>query len=211
MVYFLTKTHLYTQYNGDNSTSTNSIRTPNSSDYLTLTWNRIKNTNNWITVNHDIYGTRHSNQTLINKENVTSLQVKWRLINDVEIQNPPIIIGNTGYIQDYSGTVIAFDADTGEVLWKVKAGNGPTMGLTFSNGIVFGVVTAYNATVVAINATDGKIVWQSPLLGDPKAWLQYPYPSHIMERLCDSWFRCGGDNPNGVGLVQGKHYRTQYY
>ena len=82
-----------------------------------------KNTNNWITVNHDIYGTRSSNQTIINKENVAKLQVKWRLTNDVEIQNPPIVIGNKGYFQDYGGTVIAFDTETGKVLWKVRAGN----------------------------------------------------------------------------------------
>ena len=53
-----------------------------------------KNNNNWITVNHDIYGTRSSNQTIIKKDNVGTLQVKWRLINDVEIQDPPIIVGN---------------------------------------------------------------------------------------------------------------------
>ena len=80
-----------------------------------------KNTNNWITVNHDIYGTRHSNQTIINKDNVATLHVKWILINDHEIQEPPIIIGNKGYVQDYAGTVIAFDAGSGRVLWKVKA------------------------------------------------------------------------------------------
>src|ERR1700693_6191202 len=68
-----------------------------------------KNTNNWITVNHDIYGTRSSNQTIISKENVANLQVKWRLNNDVEIQDPPIVVGNKGYVQDYAGTVIAFD------------------------------------------------------------------------------------------------------
>ena len=29
-----------------------------------------KNIDNWITINHDIYATRHSNQTIINKDNV---------------------------------------------------------------------------------------------------------------------------------------------
>ena len=38
-----------------------------------------KNNNNWITVNHDIYGTRSSNQTIIKKDNVAVLKVKWRL------------------------------------------------------------------------------------------------------------------------------------
>ena len=161
-----------------------------------------KNTNNWITVNHDIYGTRDSNQTIINKENVATLQIKWRLINDVEIQDPPIIIGKKGYVQDYAGTVIAFDADTGEVLWKIKAGNGPTMGLTFNNDTIY-AATAYNATVVAINATDGEIVWQSPVLGNPKIGYNIPSPPIVWKDYVIVGSAGGGDVPNGVGLVQG--------
>jgi alcohol dehydrogenase (cytochrome c) len=161
-----------------------------------------KNTNNWITVNHDIYGTRDSSQTIINKENVATLQVKWRLINDVEIQDPPIIIGKKGYVQDYAGTVIAFDADTGEVLWKIKAGNGPTMGLTFNNDTIY-AATAYNATVVAINATDGEIVWQSPVLGNPKIGYNIPSPPIVWKDYVIVGSAGGGDVPNGVGLVQG--------
>lgn len=32
-----------------------------------------ENKDNWITANHDIFGTRHSNQTTIGKDNVTNL------------------------------------------------------------------------------------------------------------------------------------------
>jgi alcohol dehydrogenase (cytochrome c) len=163
---------------------------------------QAKNTNNWLTVNHDIYGTRNSNQTIINKENVATLQVKWRLINDVEIQDPPIIIGNTGYVQDYAGTVIAFDANTGEVLWKLKAGNGPTMGLTFDKGIVF-AATAYNASVIAINATDGRIIWQSQELGDPKTGYNIPSQPIVWKDYVIVG-SAGGTGPlNGVGTVRG--------
>jgi alcohol dehydrogenase (cytochrome c) len=161
-----------------------------------------KNTNNWITVNHDIYGTRDSNQTIINKENVATLQVKWRLINDVEIQDPPIVIGNKGYVQDDAGTVIAFDADTGEVLWKLKAGNGPTMGLTFYNGTIY-AATRFNATVVAINATDGEIIWQSQPLGDSKVGYNIPtfpivWKDYVIVGSADH-----SDPSNGVGTVRG--------
>src|SRR5919108_89899 len=48
--------------------------TDSASDSLGTT--EAKNSNNWITVNHDIYGTRNSNQTIINKDNVAMLQVK---------------------------------------------------------------------------------------------------------------------------------------
>jgi alcohol dehydrogenase (cytochrome c) len=186
-----------TQDNNGRSSSTVSSNSFNS-DLGT----ESKNTNNWITVNHDIYGTRDSSQTIINKENVATLQVKWRLINDVEIQDPPIIIGKKGYVQDYAGTVIAFDADTGEVLWKIKAGNGPTMGLTFNNDTIY-AATAYNATVVAINATDGEIVWQSPVLGNPKIGYNIPSPPIVWKDYVIVGSAGGGDVPNGVGLVQG--------
>ena len=78
---------LYTQDNGNNSNTVS----PDSFDFSDL-GTEEKNKNNWLTVNHDVYGTRHTNQTLINKENVASLQVKWRLINDDEIQDPPIVL-----------------------------------------------------------------------------------------------------------------------
>src|SRR6266496_145769 len=161
-----------------------------------------KNTNNWITVNHDIYGTRSSNQSIINKENVAKLQIKWRLINDVEIQDPPIVVGNKGYIQDYGGTVMAFDTGTGKVLWKVKPGTGPTMGLTFDNGLVY-AATAFNDTVVAINSTDSKIVWQSQTLGNPKTGYNIPTYPVVWRDYVIVGSAGGGDIPNGVEPVRG--------
>jgi alcohol dehydrogenase (cytochrome c) len=161
-----------------------------------------KNNNNWITVNHDIYGSRSSNQTVIKKDNINILQVKWRLINDVQIQDPPIVVGNRDYIQDYSGTVIAFDTTKGKVLWKVRAGSGPTMGLTFNKGLVF-AATGYNSTVVAINATDGRVVWQSPALGNPKIGYHITSQPIVWKDYVIVGSAAHGDDTNGVLLVQG--------
>jgi alcohol dehydrogenase (cytochrome c) len=58
--------------------------------------------NNWLTINHDLYGTRSTNQTIINKDNVDSLRINWQIVNDVEIQDPPIIDDGLGYVQDYA-------------------------------------------------------------------------------------------------------------
>lgn len=161
-----------------------------------------ENNNNWITINHDIYGSRNSNQTAIRKDNVHTLQVKWRLINDAQIQEPPIVIGNNGYVQDYSGTIIAFDTTKGNVLWKVHAGTGPTMGLTFNRGAVFSA-TGYNPTVVAINATDGRIIWQSPVLGDSKKGYHITTQPIIWDDYVIVGSAAHGDDTNGVLLVQG--------
>jgi alcohol dehydrogenase (cytochrome c) len=135
--------------------------------HATIAGNNIPNGSDdeWVTVNHDLYGTRSSNQTIINEENVDSLKIKWQIVNNFEIQEPPIIVGNIGYVQDYAGNVFAFNIENGRVLWNVRVGYGPTMGLSYDNGLIFSS-TASNGTVVALNATDGSRKWESQTLGD---------------------------------------------
>ena len=66
------------------------------------------NENNWITANHDIFGTRHSNQTIIGKDNVANLQVKWIFNDPSGIEQPALVIGDSVYVQDNKATVFAF-------------------------------------------------------------------------------------------------------
>lgn len=171
--------------------------------HATITGNNISNGNDdeWVTVNHDLYGTRSSNQTIINEENVDSLRFKWQIVNNFEIQEPPIIVGNIGYVQDYAGNVIAFNIENGRVIWNVRVGYGPTMGLSYDNGVIFSS-TASNGTVVALNATDGRSKWESQTLGDtavgysidsfPIVWNDYV--------LAGSG---GSGLPPGPGMVKG--------
>jgi len=98
------------------------------------------NRDNWIFVNHDIYGTRNSNQTQIDESNVGDLKVKWRLNNTFEIQDPPIIVNDSGYFQDYIGNLVAFNTLTGNIKWKLDLDGGPTMGLYFSDGIIYATI-----------------------------------------------------------------------
>lgn len=171
--------------------------------HATITGNNISNGSDdeWVTVNHDLYGTRSSNQTIINEENVDSLRIKWQIVNNFEIQEPPIIVGNIGYVQDYAGNVIAFNIENGRVIWNVRVGYGPTMGLSYDNGLIFSS-TASNGTVVALNATDGRSKWESQTLGDtavgysidsfPIVWNDYV--------LAGSG---GSGLPPGPGMVKG--------
>jgi alcohol dehydrogenase (cytochrome c) len=171
--------------------------------HATITGNNTPNGSDdeWVTVNHDLYGSRSSNQTIINKENVDSLRIKWQIVNNFEIQDSPIIIGNIGYVQDYAGNVFAFNIEDGRVLWNVHVGYGPTMGLSYDNGLIFSS-TASNGTVVAINATDGSRKWESQTLGDtsvgysidsfPIVWKDYVVAGS------------GGSGlPPGLGMVKG--------
>jgi alcohol dehydrogenase (cytochrome c) len=156
---------------------------------------------NWILVNHDFYGSRSSNQTTIGKDNVEKLQVKWRWLNEYEIQDPPIINEGKGYVQDYAGNVIAFDARTGHTIWSVDAGGGPTMGLAYDSDIIF-ASTATNATIIAINSSDGKKLWESELLGDPKVG----YSIDAFPIVWGDYVIAGSGGsglPPGPGLVKG--------
>jgi alcohol dehydrogenase (cytochrome c) len=187
--------------NSQQSFNSQDIKLPTSTQQKTDLGTEAKNKNNWVTVNHDIYGTRSSNQTIINKDNVGKLQVKWRLVNEFEIQDPPIIVDNRGYVQDYAGNILAFDTRTGHVIWKVHAGNGPTTGLAFGDGVLF-VSTASNATILAINSTDGKTIWQSQALGNPKAGYRIDAAPIVWKDYVIAG-SAGGSLPPGTGFVKG--------
>jgi glucose dehydrogenase len=90
---------------------------------VTDTGLETKNVDNWITANHDIHGTRSSDQTTISKDNVNTLQPKWILNSEYPIENPPLIVGDKGYAQDNSMKVIAFDLNNGLNLWNFDPGN----------------------------------------------------------------------------------------
>jgi alcohol dehydrogenase (cytochrome c) len=160
-----------------------------------------ENDDNWIQINHDLYGTRSSNQTTITKDNVSKLRVKWVLYNQFEIQEPPIIVGHRGYVQDYVGNIMAFDTPTGNLLWNTRPGNGPTMGLIFDKGIIF-ASTASDSEIVAINATNGKMIWKSGVLGNPL--LGYSIDSAPIVWKDFVIAGSGGSGlPPGLGFVKG--------
>ena len=158
--------------------------------------------NDWITANHDVFGTRHSSQTIIGEDNVNKLQVKWILLNKFVIEDPPIIVGNRGFVQDNGGNIIRFDANTGLILWKIHPGTGGNMhGLTYNHGILFSG-TGYNATTIAINATNGAIIWQSPVLGPFKEGYNINTPPIVWKDYVIVG-SAGGDLPPGKGVVRG--------
>lgn len=191
---FTEKQEIEVQDNGTNYQS----KVYNNSD----TGFEAKNLNNWITINHDIHSTRYSNQTTINKENVNQLKVRWILFNNVAIQDPPIIIGDKGFVQDDSGTVIAFETSNGNVIWRSEIGSGPTMGLTFNNGILY-AATGYHSTVVAIDPTNGRTIWNSEILGDPKTGYNIPTYPIVWKDYVVVGSAGGGDVSAGVGTVRG--------
>ena len=168
---------------------------------LTEIGNETENINNWIYINHDLYGSRYSKQNIITMDNIHTLQVKWVLFNDFEIQEPPIVKDGIGYVQDHVGNVISFNTDTGKVIWKTKGGNGPTMGLALDNGTIFSS-TSTNSTIMAINSTDGTRIWVSKPLGNSTLGYSIDSPPIVWHDYVIAG--SGGSGlPPGLGYVKG--------
>lgn len=141
------------------------VNNPLSDREFTEVGTEQENINNWIHINHDLYGSRYSNQNIITRDNVNNLQVKWILFNDIELQEPPIVKDGIGYVQDRVGDVISFNTDTGKINWKFHGGYGPTMGLALDKRTIFSS-SSTNSTLLAINSSNGNIIWISKPLGN---------------------------------------------
>ena len=160
-----------------------------------------KNKDNWVSVNHDIYGSRNSNQTQIDKSNVGDLKVKWRLNNTYEIQDPPIIVNGSGYFQDYVGNIISFDTLTGNIKWRLELDGGPTMGLYLSDGIIYATLGT-KAKIISVDPKNGEILWESPKLGDTGLGYAINSPPLIWKDYVIAG--SGGSGlPPGKGFVKG--------
>jgi quinoprotein glucose dehydrogenase len=124
----------------------------------------------WVAYGHDVYGSRYSPLTQINRDNVSRLTVAWTYhtgeplaTSDMKrsLEVTPLMIGNTLYISTPLGQIIALDPVTGAVKWKYDAkvglhsgfGDFTTRGVSFSNGRIFAATT--DGRLIAINASNG--------------------------------------------------------
>ena len=76
----------------------------------------------WPQTNYDPMMSRSSPQTIIGKNNVANLEVKWILNTNYPIEAPALIIGNTAYVTNNALQVIAVDLNTGLSKWKFDPG-----------------------------------------------------------------------------------------
>ena len=92
---------------------------------------------------------------------------------------PPVVAMGRVFAKDAQGTVSAFEADTGKLIWRVtlspeKARDGDEFGggLVFYSGRLF--VTTGFANVFSLDPNDGKEIWRSsvsaPVRGAPLAF-----------------------------------------
>ncbi len=169
----------------------------------------------WPMTNYDNAMSRYSPQTAIGRDNVDQLQVKWILNTEYTVEAPPLIVGDTGYVENNGAQVIAFDLNTGTVKWfydtnvtLVAGASLPRVstahGMTYENGTLY-VPTIANGTIVALNAETGERVWESPNLQNGSAW-RISAPPLICNDVIIAGSALGDDPPFGFparGTVTG--------
>ena len=84
--------------------------------------NATEEPENWLTYNGDYMSQRYSRLDQITPDNVTNLELKWILQNQVfgAWQSNPIIVDGVMYVTERPNSVMAVDAITGRVFWKFR-------------------------------------------------------------------------------------------
>jgi len=175
----------------------------------------VASAQDWPMVNYDSSMSRNSPQTAISKDNVNQLGIKWILNTGYRLENPPIIIGNTGYIQNNAMQVIAFDIDTGINKWKydpeVSLANGllprstVSHGLAYEDGRIY-APTGPNGTILAIDAANGNKIWESPVVQPNSSAFRISAPPLIWKNIVIAGSALGDEPPFGFpqkGTVTG--------
>jgi alcohol dehydrogenase (cytochrome c) len=173
----------------------------------------------WPQVNYDINYSRNSPQTAIGRSNVANLKVAWIYNTNYPVEDPPLIVGNTAYIQNNAIQVFAVDLTTGLNKWKydpkvVYTGSSlprasSSHGMTYNNGIVY-APTGPRGTIVALNADTGAVVWESPAI-DTGAAYREAAPPIFWNNIIVAGSALGDEPPFGIaqkGTVTGVDMMT---
>ncbi|MCE5338314.1 MAG: PQQ-binding-like beta-propeller repeat protein [Methanomicrobiaceae archaeon] len=161
--------------------------------------------NDWPMVNYDAVMSRNSPQTDISKDNVGQLQVKWIFNTEYTIENSPLIVNDTAYIENNAMQIFALDIKTGLPRWQydvnvTKVGLelprvSTSHGMTYQDGVLY-APTGPNGTVIALDAETGSRIWESPIMMNGTAW-RISAPPLIWKDYVIAGSALGDDPPFG--------------
>jgi outer membrane protein assembly factor BamB len=124
----------------------------------------------WRSFNRDLTNSRHqSDESLIGPQNVAALSAKWAFTLPVgtgTIESTPAVVDGCVYLLTFAGYLYALNADTGDILWRVRL-SGAAGSPTVQGGRIYVNVNSQPRTTVALDQETGGILWRT-------AWDQQP-------------------------------------
>lgn len=124
---------------------------------------------NWLTYNGGYMSQRFSLLDQINADNVSDLELKWVLQNQVfgAWQSNPLIVDGVMYLTERPNSVMAVDAITGRVFWKYRHVNDEralvccganNRGVAILGDTVF--MGTLDAHLIALDRVNGELLWK---------------------------------------------------
>jgi polyvinyl alcohol dehydrogenase (cytochrome) len=136
----------------------------------------------WLDFGSDLYNTRSQPaEKTIGAAEAPHLEAGWTFSitasgADGNFQSTPAVADGCVYAGTSTGWVFAINAETGELVWKIKAGDGSLsngiFGLSVARGKVLANVSSPKGPfAVGIDQETGKQIWKSPVLDKQQgAW-----------------------------------------
>jgi outer membrane protein assembly factor BamB/regulation of enolase protein 1 (concanavalin A-like superfamily) len=144
----------------------------------------------WTTSLHDIARTGSSSDSIISKNQASTLVKKWSLATGGPIASQPAIVNGIAYVGSWDGNEYAINVSTGAVIWKTFTGittgysycNPTTAGIssaaTVLNGVVY--VGGGDSNWYALNASTGTVLWKIPTGDNSAAGGHYNWSSPLI-------------------------------
>lgn len=154
----------------------------------------------WLTYSGSYSGRRHSQLSLVNRDNVRSLRVAWvrQLTSEPpRLEASPIVRGATMYVTALPAEVYALDATTGRVLWHYSHGISSRLALCcqgnrgvaiLGNRVFFGTMDAH---LIALDASTGKVLWDETIAESGKGYALTAAPLAVGDMIVTG--SAGGD------------------
>jgi polyvinyl alcohol dehydrogenase (cytochrome) len=121
---------------------------------------------NWPLYGHDLANTRtNRHETEIDQASVPSLTAGWSKGGLVGVTGTPVVANGVAYFGDWTGTLWAVNARTGQTVWSTKVGGGDFVGSPALGGR--SVYVAIGKTLYALRRSTGKVLWQTVTNSNP--------------------------------------------
>ena len=132
--------------------------------------NAAEEPENWLTYNGGYLSQRYSLLDQITPTNVSNLELKWILQNQVfgAWQSNPIIVDGIMYVTERPNSVMAVDASTGRVFWKFRhtpSENARVCCGANNRGVAVlddrGYMGTLDARLIALDRINGQPLWNA--------------------------------------------------
>jgi polyvinyl alcohol dehydrogenase (cytochrome) len=117
----------------------------------------------WVSLGNDLANSRAATgEDTIGADNVADLAPAWELADAKGVTGTPVVADGVVYIGDWTGTVHALDAATGEEQWATQVASYYIGGsVAVDDDRVY--VGAFDARMVALDRSTGEKLWETPI------------------------------------------------